>query len=105
MIEINGFKFAEKESEIVDSLFTPSGTVSGRAKRYKRKIMFYDLQNKPFGVITQENVAGTATKQDNGKVWFSYVTPYFLKDVNYSDSHTMTEKLAVDRDINGLIFK
>jgi hypothetical protein len=105
MITINGYKFAEKESEIVDSLFKSGGTVSGRAKRYKRRIIFYAMQGKPFAFVNQENVTGNATTLENGKIWYGYGTPYFLKGVNNADSHAMTEALAIDRDIKGLIFK
>ena len=48
MIVLNSVKFAESESEMIDSLFSDSGTCSGYAKRLKHKIKLFDLQKKSY---------------------------------------------------------
>lgn len=105
MIVFNGYKFAETEKEVIDSLFQGGGTLSGKAKRTKRSIKFYDMQGNIFAVINQELVTGSARKLDNGKIWYSYMTPYFADNLSMSDKDKEAEKLAVGRDCKGYFFK
>ena len=105
MINLNGFKFAENEKEIVDSLFQTDGTVSGQIKRNRRSIYFYDLQGDIFAFMNCHGVTGTASKMANGKNWFQYGTPFFTKGLSYREEKELPVQLAVGKDSKGLIFK
>jgi len=72
MISINNKKFAESENESLDSLFKGTSTCVGYAKRLKRQIKLFDHQKKLVGIINRFGVLCLATKQDNGKYWYSY---------------------------------
>lgn len=72
MITLNGKKFAETESEFVNSLFEADGTCVGYAKRNKHSISLLDHNKQKVGVINKHGVLGCATKLDNGKYWYSY---------------------------------
>ena len=79
MITLNGKKFAESEKEFIDSLFDPSGTCVGYAKRHKKKISLLDHNKEMVGVIAN-NVLASATKLENGKYWYNYATPSLVGD-------------------------
>ena len=72
MIKLNSKKFAESEKEFTNSLFEKDGTCVGYAKRLKRKIKLMDHNKELIGVIAKNNVLGLATKQKDGKYWYSY---------------------------------
>lgn len=105
MITINAYKFAENEKEATDSLFHENGTASGYAKRYKRKIMFYDIQKNPVGVLNTQGVIGSARKLDNGKIWYSYGDPFFTVGLTYEQKHAIKYDLMVRKDTTGFVFK
>ncbi len=71
MLILNNVKFAKNEDEFVNSLFERGGTCSGYYKVYKNSVSLFDHNKKKIGVIVN-NVLGKATKQDNGKYWYSY---------------------------------
>ena len=83
MIKLNNVKFAENDNEFTDSLFQAGGTCSGYYKVYKRRIVLMDKDKNRIGVIVN-NVLGKATKQDNGKYWYSYATPEIIGDYDYT---------------------
>lgn len=73
MIELNGKKFALNNKEFTDSLFHKSGgTCVGYYKVNKKTISLMDHNREKVGVITCHKVLARATKQDNGKYWYSY---------------------------------
>ena len=72
MITLNGKKFAEFESEFIDSLFDTGGTCVGYAKRNKRSVTLKNMQGEKIGVINAHGVLCAAKKLKNGKWWYSY---------------------------------
>lgn len=72
MITLNGKKFAETQSEFIDSLFDSGGTCVGFAKRNKKSVTLFDHQNNKIGVINSQGVLCAATKLDNGRYWYSH---------------------------------
>ena len=74
MIVINNKKFALNDSEFTDSLFKSGGTCIGYYKPLKNQIKLFDMNNNLVGSITKHKVLAKATKQDNGKYWYSYGT-------------------------------
>jgi len=81
MIVYNGLKFAESEKEFTDSLFSKK-TCSGYAKRFKRKIMFYNIRMSPIACINKYGCLSGANEQEvDGKkvVWYSYCLPDYMK--------------------------
>lgn len=72
MITLNGKDFAENEQEFINSLFTKGGTCVGYAKRNKCSITLMDHQKNKVGVINKHGVLCKATKQEDGKYWYSY---------------------------------
>lgn len=109
MIEINGHKFAEKEKEFSDSLFSPR-TCSGYAKVTKRSVVFYNLQKKPIGFVNADGVIGRAREVEDG-IWYSYGKPFFLEE--YKEKWGELKKIeeaffatyAKGRDHKGYFFK
>ena len=71
MIQLNGKKFAENDAEFKESLFHKGGTCVGYYKVFKKQVQLLNMQKEKVGVITN-NVLGKATRQENGKYWYSY---------------------------------
>ena len=74
MITLNNKKFAETEAEFIDSLFASGGTCVGYAKKNKSSVTLLDHNKQKIGVINKHGVLGKATKQLDGKYWYSYGT-------------------------------
>ena len=72
MIELNGKKFARNDKEFTNSLFAKGGTCVGYYRPYKKSIALMDQHKNRIGVITANRVLACATKQENGKYWYSY---------------------------------
>jgi hypothetical protein len=72
MLILNGKKFAESESEFIESLFDSGGTCAGYAKRNKRSVTLKNMQGEKIGVINSHGVLCAARKLDNGRWWYSY---------------------------------
>lgn len=104
MIEINGVKFAESARESIDSLFNPGGTATLRAKRHKRRILLFWPNGEPLGIV-QNGLIGTATRQPDGSIWYSYGTPAPLGELSFGQMMAAIDSLAVGRDARGRIFK
>jgi len=105
MITINGVKLAESNKEAIASLFIAGGTASLFAKRQKRRIVLSYPNGEPFGVVSN-GVIGTATRLDNGKVWYSYGWPKELGiEPEYGAVRDMARQLAVSHDATGPIYK
>lgn len=71
MLIINGKKFARNKEEFTNSLFKRGGTCIGFYRVNKNSITLMDMQKNKVGVIINK-VLGCATKQDDGKYWYSY---------------------------------
>ena len=71
MLIINGKKFAQNKDEFTSSLFKRGGTCIGFYKVNKKSITLMDMQKNKVGTIANK-VLGCATKQDDGKYWYSY---------------------------------
>lgn len=74
MLILNGSKFALNENEFKNSLFESGGTCIGYYRPNKKTITLLDHNKKKIGVITHYGVLACATKQDNGKWWYSHAT-------------------------------
>ena len=72
MITLNGKKFARDEEEFTNSLFEKGGTCSGYYRVYKKSVALLDHNKNKIGVVTLSKVLALATRQDNGKYWYSY---------------------------------
>lgn len=72
MITLNGKKFAESETEFLDSLFSNDRTCVGYARRNKRSVTLMDHQKQKIGVINSQGVLCCATKLKDGKYWYSH---------------------------------
>lgn len=72
MLILNGKKFAANAREFTEALFIPGGTCQGYYRARKTGIDLLDLQQNKVGVITRRRVLAKATKQPNGRYWYSY---------------------------------
>ena len=100
MIVLNSVKFAENESEMIDSLFSSGGTCSGYAKRLKHQIKLFNIQKELIGTINQNGCLCKATLLDNGKYWYSFADIPLLGEY----IHTIQDeiyKLHIKTDIGG----
>ena len=95
MIKIQGASFAETESEFVQSLFNPAGTCIGFAKRTARKIVFMDMRREPVGFVNGYGVIGKATRQPDGKLWYSYGDCDLLPAMTLSEKRAVVQALSV----------
>jgi hypothetical protein len=95
MITLNGNKFAETENEFLNSLFTLE-TCSGYAKRLKRKIKIFNIQNELIAVVNRWGVLCCASKLASGKYWYSHAT---VKEIG---EYSLCQK---DKDLENLIIK
>ena len=99
MITLNHKKFAETENEFLESLFSPTGTCTGYAKRCKRKVMLYDMQHVITGAITRYGVLAMATPKAE-KVWYSYGTIAEIGEYPISAQQADIKKLTTGFDWN-----
>ena len=72
MLILNGKKFAESEEEFTNSLFEAGGTCVGYARRNRKSVTLLDHNREKIGVINRCGVLCRATKQANGKYWYSH---------------------------------
>ena len=71
MITLNNKKLAKNNKEFTNSLFSSKGTCIGYYKVNKKSVSIMNMQKEKVGVVTN-NVMAKATKQTNGKYWYSY---------------------------------
>jgi len=74
MIQLNGKQFAANKAEFMSTLFQTGGTCVGFYRRTKNTVILEDHQNNRIGVINKHDVLCCATKQANGKYWYSFAT-------------------------------
>lgn len=84
MVTLNGKMFAETDKEFIDSLFLNGGTCVGYAKRNKKSVTLLNMQKEKIGVINQYGVLCCATKQPDGKYWYSHAT---IKEIGEYSSY------------------
>ena len=72
MISLNGKLFAANDDEFINSLFIGGGTCTGYYKRNAKSVNIMNMRKEKIGVINAHKVLCKATKQDNGKYWYSY---------------------------------
>ena len=102
MIELNGNKFAKTDSEFIDSLFDSGGTCYGFYKQYKNRIIFEDMQHKPFAALVHNrdgNHFVSCTNTDKGIFYgFAMTNPdedtFGLAGLGYMDQCEYIDKLA-----------
>jgi len=74
MITIGNKKYAKNNSEFMDSLFVAGGTCAGFYKVYKNRIIFKDMQGKPFACLVANDDYSPyfvcCSKLDNGKLFY-----------------------------------
>ena len=75
MIILNGKKFAQNDNEFTDSLFNKGGTCVGYYRKYKKSISLLDHNKEKVGIINSDYVLAKATKQDDGRYWYSFANP------------------------------
>jgi hypothetical protein len=106
MIILNGTKWAENEQEFINTLFEGKTTAMGYAKRNKRSVSLLNIQKEKIGVINCHGVIGSATKQDNGRYWYSYGMPKGIEEYeSYIEQVEEPISYAIGRDEKGYIFK
>jgi hypothetical protein len=78
MINFNGKKFAENNNEFMGSLFHTGGTCSGYARKIKRGVKLFNLQNELFAFIVApkrgENAFIVTASIQDGKARYMYST-------------------------------
>ena len=72
MIELNGKKFAANDKEFTESVFHKSGSCVGYYRVNKHTVSLMNHQREKVGVITCHRVLAKATRQEDGKFWYSY---------------------------------
>jgi hypothetical protein len=101
MIKFNGKKYAKNEKEFTDSLFSGGSTCNGFYKKYKRKIMLYNIQNELIACIVNNGYSErfiVSASVQNGKPWFMYAlcddtSKYLgLQDHGYREQHDEVNK-------------
>ena len=74
MITIGNKKYAKNNSEFTDSLFKSGGTCDGFYKVYENRIIFKDVQGKPFACLVANDDYSPyfvcCSKLDNGKIFY-----------------------------------
>lgn len=101
MIEYNGRKFAESEREVTESLFHMGGTVTGKARRYSRKIEFYRLNGEHVASLNREGVLARVSLLPDGRKWYNYGTPELTGEIeSLSEHREAVERLAVRREFD-----
>jgi len=86
MITLNSRKFAETESEMINSLFEDS-TCVGYAKGNKRTVTLMDHNHNKIGVINNHGLLCSATRQKNNRYWYSFATISLVGEYpNYAQS-------------------
>lgn len=86
MLTLNGNKLALNDKEFISSLFLPGATCVGYYKVHKNSIAIMDHQKTKVGVISN-NVLAKATKQENGRYWYSYGNIDIIGD--YKDNYSL----------------
>ena len=100
MITINNSKFAKNDSEFTNSLFDPNGTCNGFYKVNKRSITLYNQHHEKIGVINRHGVLCCATKQPDGKYWYSYATiPEIGKYNSYMKQVTEIKNIMYEYEV------
>jgi hypothetical protein len=101
MIILNKKKFAESPKEFTDSLFDKNETCVGHAKRFKRRIEFYDLDHHIFAMINQWGVLASTceyegkfllTTDDKVNDRMKLIIPEFKSE---TEKYSEIEKLAI----------
>jgi hypothetical protein len=93
MIILNGKQFAKNDDEFTNSLFKRGGTCVGFYKANKRSVTLYDMQRNKIGVINRYGVLASATKQNDGKYWYSYATPKVIGEYDYKQQRAEVEAI------------
>lgn len=96
MITINKAKFAESESEFVDSLFKSDTTCNGYAKRTKRSVKLYDHNKDLIGVVNKWGCILKATKIDTNKTWYSYGDVPGIGEISCLEVNNAVGSMAID---------
>lgn len=97
MLILNGKKFARTESEFVASLFEPGGTCVGYYKPTSRQIFLMDHNKERIGVIPPEGFLASATRQPDGRYWYSYGKPALVGDYESYGQEREECKAAIAR--------
>jgi len=100
MITLNGNKFAANDTEFTSSLSSTGGICVGFYKAYKNTINILDMQKVKVGIITKHKVLALATKQADGKWWYSHgditlVGVYANLYDKYNDIDSALEQLKI----------
>lgn len=105
MLTINGQQFAETEKEVIDSLFQPGATVTGKAQRRRRSIHLHRLNGELVGVVTAGGVIGTARRMEDGRNWYSYGDCVLVGPMPLHVMADTVRALSTGRDARGFMFK
>ena len=81
MLIFGNSKFAENKTEMIDSLFETGGTCTGYAKRNKREIKLFNIQNELFAVINRYGLLCSAIKMENNKYWYTFASSKLTEDI------------------------
>ena len=84
MLILNGKKFAANEKEFTESLFQSGGTCVGFYRLNKVSVTLFNMQKERIGVINKHGVLCCATKQQDGRYWYSYAT---IKEIGEYESY------------------
>jgi hypothetical protein len=110
MITIGNKKYAKNNNEFTDSLFKSGGTCDGFYKVYENRIIFKDMQGKPFACLVANDDHSPyfvcCSKLDNGKIYFMYgINSFDLKKlgIRLKDSVQVKDEDEELHKLNGIV--
>jgi hypothetical protein len=100
VIVLNGKKFAETENEFLNSLFTLE-TCTGYAKKLKRQIKIFNIQNELIAIVNSWGVLCCVSKLDSGEYSYSHATIKEIGEYSFSQKDEEIKNLAIKRESTG----
>lgn len=88
MITFNNERWARNDKEMLDTLFDGKGTAVGFYQPKKTAVYLLNLQKERIGCINAYGVLCVATKQEDGRYWYS-LAPF---DKGYKKSPYIYQK-------------
>ena len=91
-ITLNGRLFVGVRSANQAAAHSRDPVTSGVYTVRRGAVHIFDLKGEPDAVINALGVFGCATKQDDGRVWYSYATPKLIGEFpSYGDGLRQVE--------------
>ena len=104
MLVLNGRKFAKNNSELVNTLFDPSGTACGMYRKRKDGVLLIGLHdNKPFAYIRNDGLV-ISCSQEGKQIWYMFaLTSQHTKLLGFDmlpySKHNIVAREAIEQEI------